>query len=291
MTERLTATSAWTLLRAAADHVANVSATEAKQPTTVTAGGASLTVEPDGAWTVSKPLAPDAAQLLDLFAPVAAVPEIVVGQVGQSLDGRIATESGHSHYVTGPADIERLHRLRALVDAVVVGAGTAVSDDPRLTTRRAPGENPLRIVIDPAGRVEPTGHVFRDGAAPTLWVRHGLPEAPTPEHVEIVAPQEAEPGVIAPSWLLRMLRARGCRRVLVEGGGITVSRFLAAGALDRLHVTVAPMVIGSGRPSLSLAPVATLGDALRPSCRHFTLGDDVLFDLDLRGAPPSPGSA
>ncbi|MDZ7779603.1 MAG: RibD family protein [Gemmatimonadota bacterium] len=291
MSVRITATGAWDLLRAAANAVASVSAESSGQATTVTVDGASLTVEPTGAWTTSAPSDPEATHLLDLFAPIAAAPGIVVGQVGQSLDGRIATESGDSHYVTGPGDIERLHRLRALVDAVVVGAGTAVSDDPRLTTRRAPGENPLRVVLDPAGRVEPSGHLFRDGAAPTLWVRHGVPESPTPDHVEIMAPREPDPGVIAPSWLLEMLEARGCRRVLVEGGGVTVSHFLAARALDRLHVTVAPMVIGSGRPSLSLAPVATLADALRPACRHFTLGDDVLFDLDLRRVSGSRGAA
>ena len=78
------------------------------------------------------------------------------------------------------------------------------------------------------------------------------------------------------------LRAEGLGRILVEGGGLTVSRFLQAGALDRLHLTVAPLLIGSGRPSLTLDPIATLDQALRPPCRHFRLGADILFDLDLR---------
>ena len=73
--------------------------------------------------------------------------------------------------------------------------------------------------------------------------------------------------------------------ILVEGGGITVSRFLQAGALDRLHVSVASLIIGSGRPSITLPPVDTLDDALRPPVRHFTLGTDLLFDVDL-GAEP-----
>jgi riboflavin biosynthesis pyrimidine reductase len=77
--------------------------------------------------------------------------------------------------------------------------------------------------------------------------------------------------------------------VLVEGGGITVSRFLAAGVVDRLHVTVAPLLIGSGRPALTLEPIDTLRQALRPRCRHFHLGDDILFDLDLRGAVTQMG--
>ena len=82
--------------------------------------------------------------------------------------------------------------------------------------------------------------------------------------------------------LLETLRARGLRRILVEGGGVTVSRFLQAGLLDRLHLTVSPMIIGSGRPSILLDAIATLDEALRPPCRRFTLGEDILFDLDLR---------
>ena len=82
--------------------------------------------------------------------------------------------------------------------------------------------------------------------------------------------------------VLEALRARGLRRILVEGGGVTVSRFLQAGALTRLHVTVAPMLIGSGRHALTLPPIASLDQALRPRCHLFHLGDDVLFDLDLR---------
>jgi riboflavin biosynthesis pyrimidine reductase len=85
-----------------------------------------------------------------------------------------------------------------------------------------------------------------------------------------------------PRTVLQTLREQGYRRVLVEGGGITVSRFVQAGVVDRLHVTVAPILIGSGRPALTLATIESLDQALRPACRHFRLGEDVLFDLDLR---------
>ena len=78
---------------------------------------------------------------------------VVVGQFGQSLDGRVATESGHSHYINGPAGLAHLHRLRALVDVVVVGVGTALADDPQLTVRHVAGPNPARVVIDPRGRM------------------------------------------------------------------------------------------------------------------------------------------
>lgn len=242
-----------------------------------------IVVDEKEGWVSPSPLSPPARDLLDLFLPLCRRGPLVVAQAGQSLDGRIATEAGHSHFVTGPQDILRLHRLRALVDAVVVGVGTVVSDDPRLTVREADGENPTRVVLDPRGRIPPDAAVLRDGAAPTLLV--GVEGGRVPlgagSHVTFVAvPATADQG-FEPSAILAMLRRRGMDRVLVEGGGVTVSRFLQAGVLHRLHVTVAPLLIGSGRPAFTLPPVATLDQALRPPCRHFHLGNDLLFDLDL----------
>lgn len=262
------------------------------------------------------PTSPEAQAILDLYLPLVEQPRLVIGQLGQSLDGRIATESGASHYVTGPADLDRLHRLRALCDAVVVGAGTVASDDPQLTVRRVSGENPVRVVLDPRARLDPGHRLFTDGAAPTIvvhraGVEHDASGAWGGEGVEIVEVPTLDDRDRAGGHdgddnrghdgadhrghdgdddrdrldlraLLRELRGRGLQRVLVEGGGLTVSSFLHDGLLDRLHVVVAPMLIGSGRPAITLPPIATLDQALRPTCRHVTLGDDVLFDLDLR---------
>ena len=256
----------------------------------------SLQVYPSGAWRTPAQLTDEARQVLDLFLPLQLQADLVIAQAGQSLDGRIATASGHSHYVTGARDIQRLHRLRALVDAVIVGAGTIAADDPRLTVREAEGDNPVRVVIDPNGRLDRSRRVFRDGAAPTVVIRRRSEEAPRtrpPEHDASARARRAPggntvielpagpSGTIEPRDVLAALRDRGCRRFLIEGGGVTVSRFLDAGAVDRLHVAVAPLLIGSGRPAFTLAPIATLEQAIRPACRVFRLGDDVLFDLDL----------
>ena len=256
----------------------------------------SLQVYPSGAWRTPAQLTDEARQVLDLFLPLQLQADLVIAQAGQSLDGRIATASGHSHYVTGARDIQRLHRLRALVDAVIVGAGTIAADDPRLTVREAEGDNPVRVVIDPNGRLDRSRRVFRDGAAPTVVIRRRPEEAPRtrpPEHDASARARRAPggntvielpagpSGTIEPRDVLAALRDRGCRRFLIEGGGVTVSRFLDAGAVDRLHVAVAPLLIGSGRPAFTLAPIATLEQAIRPACRVFRLGDDVLFDLDL----------
>ena len=230
-----------------------------------------------------------ARDLLDLLLPLQLRADLVVAQIGQSLDGCIATAAGHSHYVTGRADIRRLHRLRALVDAVVVGAGTVAADNPRLTVREVAGENPLRVILDPRGRLERDRHVFSDGAARTVAVRRAADGGASRPRLEgDVLRMPATRGGFDPAAVLAALRGLGCRRVLVEGGGTTVSRFLQAGALDRLHVTVAPLLIGGGRPALTLDPIESLDEALRPRCRHFRLGDDMLFDLDLRGSGTEP---
>jgi diaminohydroxyphosphoribosylaminopyrimidine deaminase / 5-amino-6-(5-phosphoribosylamino)uracil reductase len=125
--------------------------------------------------------------------------------------------------------------------------------------------------------------VLSDPAARTLVVRRGGDGVSVTEgvHEELRVPG-SDRGGLDLAALLEQLRARGLRRILVEGGGVTVSRFLQAGLLDRLHLTVAPLLIGSGRPSITLEPVERLDEALRPACRRFTLGEDVLFDLDLR---------
>jgi diaminohydroxyphosphoribosylaminopyrimidine deaminase/5-amino-6-(5-phosphoribosylamino)uracil reductase len=220
----------------------------------------------------------EARDILAIYLPLLSKTDLVLGQLGQSLDGRIATEGGASHFVTGPEDLTRLHRLRALVDAVVVGANTVAEDDPQLTVRRVEGDNPVRVVLDPNRRLDPSRVVFGDTGARTIVVHEGAAHSVRGD--EIVVPM-GDSGLDL-EVLLDALRAQGLRRLLVEGGGVTVSRFLAAGLLDRLHITVAPMLIGSGRPSLTLSPIASLDQALRPAFRHFRLGSDVLFDLDLR---------
>ena len=242
-----------------------------------------LQVHTSGRWETSVEVDAVAHDVMEMYLPLRLRADLVVAQIGQSLDGRIATESGHSHYVTGRADIRRLHRLRALVDAVVVGARTVASDDPRLTVREVEGDNPVRVVLDPDGRLDTGRNVFSDGAARTFVVRRATEKDARPSAADdvLMIPFTGADG-FDPKMILRMLRDAGYRRVLIEGGGITVSRFVQAGVVDRLHVTVAPLLIGSGRPALTLSTIQSLDEALRPRCRHFRLGEDILFDLDLR---------
>ena len=103
-----------------------------------------------------------------------------------------------------------------------------------------------------------------------------------PDDVEILEIARSEAG-LDPHAIRRVLAQRGLRRLLIEGGGITVSRFLEAGALDRLQITVAPIMLGSGRPSVVLPEIADLQHALRPRTRRFELGDDIMIESDFHG--------
>jgi diaminohydroxyphosphoribosylaminopyrimidine deaminase/5-amino-6-(5-phosphoribosylamino)uracil reductase len=219
---------------------------------------------------------------------------LVVGQIGQSLDGRAATATGHSHYINGAEGLDHLHRLRALMDAVVVGVGTALADDPLLTVRRVAGPNPARVVIDPNGRLPAAARVLRDDGARRLVITaHGSELGAAgglPAGIECIALPATE-GRLDPCDVLTGLAARGLRRILIEGGPGTIARFLDARCLDRLHVVVAPIILGGGRASLDLAPITRCDEALRPRTVTHVLGDEVLFDCDLTAQRRAVGVA
>ena len=237
-----------------------------------------------------------ARPLVDLYLPICAATAmrpVTVGHLGQSLDGFIATHAGESRFVTGEENILHLHRMRALSDAVVVGAGTVAADDPRLTTRLVPGPSPLRVVLDPTRRLEPRHKVFTDDSVETLYVCSRALVTPGERcfgRATIVGVRSNADGVDLVE-LRRLLRDRGCARIFVEGGGVTVSAFLAAGLLDRLHIAVAPLLIGDGRPAIRIPPPAALNECHRPRYRVFRMGGDVLFDCELTPRDETAGDA
>ena len=241
---------------------------------------------PDRGWIPSRGSRdPGVQALLDLYLPLCgSSPEgaWVVGHLGQSLDGFIATGRGDSFYVTGPENLRHLHRLRALSDAVLVGTETAACDDPRLTTRLVPGDNPVRVILDRQRRLPPGLRLFTEGEAQTLLccdearVAWGGDRQGQARVLGI----PCRNGRLDLRALLVALEGQGLRRLFVEGGGALVSAFLAQGLLDRLHLTLAPLVIGTGRPGLRIPAPERLADAHRPPVRLFRMGADLLYDLD-----------
>lgn len=227
-----------------------------------------------------------------IFAPFGNAPmnaPFVVGQLGQSIDGRIATASGDACYIGGKAALDHLHAIRAHVDAVVVGASTQIADDPQLTVRRVPGKNPARVVIDPRGRTRGGRWLAEDGARRILiTAKHDI-DRPCDEIILAEAPQ----GRIAPAFIVQALFERGLRRILIEGGARTLASFIEAGCLDRLHVVVSPLIIGSGKPAFELKEIARLDEAMRPPVEiHLLGGGEVLFDFQMKQAQllPQTGS-
>ena len=201
----------------------------------------------DSGWELLMPDDDARRPLIDLYLPICSATSarpITVGHLGQSLDGFIATHAGESQYVTGEENILHLHRMRALCDAVVVGAGTVAADDPQLTTRHVTGPSPLRV--DPrsdaaAGRSLPGVQRRRRGDAVRLRpLAERARREPLRPRDDWSAVDDGADGVDV-AELLRLLRARGCSRIFVEGGGVTVSMFLEANLLDRLQMAIAPL--------------------------------------------------
>ena len=209
-----------------------------------------------------------AARLNEVFLHgVATQRPFVIAKVATSLDGRIAAADGTSQWLTGEATRLRVHELRAEVDAVLVGSGTVLADNPRLTSRseQADGQRqPLRVVLDRRGRIT-SEHLVMDGSAETLIARDNLLQT------------------------MDALWDRDVRSVLVEGGATVLHAFLAAELVDRLHVHVAPLLLGDqGRPLLAGPWTTTLSDAPRFHLDTVEqLGDDVLLTL----SPQKPAAA
>lgn len=203
----------------------------------------------------------------------------VIAQLGLSLDGRIATETGDAKYINGTEALRHLHRIRALVDAVVVGAGTVRADDPQLTVRLCSGRHPARVVIDPNGTIGPEARVWTaDGARRIVFggargLPRGVERLPVPK------------GDIPVAEIRARLARLGLHRLLVEGGADTLSRFLAADAVDSLHLLYGRVIIGSGKTGINLPAVGALANAPRPATRaHIFPDGDLLVACDFRCA-------
>lgn len=221
----------------------------------------------------------------------------VIGQLGQTLDGRIACPNGASKYINGTDALAHLHALRAGVDAVIVGIGTLVADDPQLTVRHCSGSTPRAVVIDPHRRTPSDARIFEVGDEAPLFIRH-VEDAKGKHDIGVsTLPAPHPAGTLDPVDIVQQLAARGFRRLLVEGGASTLSHFINHRAIDRLDILMAPIILGSGVTGLNLNPIFSLDKALRPDVRSHTFPDgDVLFECAMEsvwaaGVPWAPSAA
>ncbi|MEN9934504.1 MAG: hypothetical protein RLZZ387_1083 [Chloroflexota bacterium] len=252
-----------------------------------TLGSAGLEVRrlPDPGGAVAELLAPFRCRVL-------AGRPLVTAKVAVSLDGKIATSAGESRWITGPDARREVHRLRDRADAILVGVGTALADDPELTTRLEdhwrPPRDPLRIVLDSRGRTPLSARLMRSGtlfataAAPPAWS-----EAVCRSGAEVVRLPGQDERVDLPA-LLALLAGRGVNRLLVEGGAEVLGAFASQGLLDEVWTFVAPLLIGGATAPgpLGGAGVARLSDATKLTVRRVEPhGPDLLIVAASAGAP------
>ncbi|MEU3218802.1 bifunctional diaminohydroxyphosphoribosylaminopyrimidine deaminase/5-amino-6-(5-phosphoribosylamino)uracil reductase RibD [Streptomyces sp. NPDC006971] len=189
----------------------------------------------------------------------------VLWKYAATLDGRIAAADGTSRWITSPESRADVHRLRAEADAVVVGSGTARTDDPHLAVRGVEGAvQPLRVVVDTGATAVRPGARVLDDAAPTLVaVAEDGDARHLPEEAVLRLPRAATgPGLAVPA-LLDALHARGVRSVLLEGGPALAGAFVAAGTVDKVVGYLAPVLLGAGPAALADAGIPTISEALR----------------------------
>jgi diaminohydroxyphosphoribosylaminopyrimidine deaminase / 5-amino-6-(5-phosphoribosylamino)uracil reductase len=203
----------------------------------------------------------------------------------QTLDGRLATANGSSRWISSPDSLRFAHALRAEHDAVAVGAGTACNDDPRLTVRLAPGEDPLRIVVDSTLRTPLSAAVLANGAAKgtILAVTHRAPEERCEAAESLGAtvlrlPAETK-GRVDLGALLSELHSLGVRSVMVEGGAALITSLLCERLVDRLAVCIAPKILGRGIEAVGDLGICDLNDSLTLADTSVTpYGVDLVLD-------------
>jgi GTP cyclohydrolase II len=234
------------------------------------------------------PVAPvEVGPLLGRVRPRPDRPYVLV-KYAQTLDGRIATATGDSKWISGEAERRVSHALRSACDAVLVGAATVESDDPHLTVRMVPGASPLRVVLDSTIRTRLDAHVF-SGEAATMVI---TTTAADPAGVAAlraagvaVAVARSGPGGVDIGDALRLLRAAGVASLLVEGGSRVITSMLHSGATDRLVVSISPTIIGSGVEAVGSLGVTSVAGGIRLTNRTLhTAGDDLLWAADVDGS-------
>jgi GTP cyclohydrolase II len=226
----------------------------------------------------------EVGRLLGRVRPRPDRPYVLV-KYAQTLDGRIATATGDSKWISSEAERRISHALRSACDAVLVGAGTVASDDPHLTVRMVPGASPLRVVLDSTIRSPLDANVF-SGEAATMVIT-----SPSADAARVAAARRAgaavavaQPGAegVDVKDALRLLRAAGVTSLLVEGGSRVITSMLRSGVADRLVVSISPTIIGAGVEAVGALGVTSIASGIRLTNRSLhAAGEDLLLAADV----------
>ena len=197
-----------------------------------------------------------------------------IGQIGQSLDGKIALLNGNSHYINDKNSISYLHSLRSICDAVVVGVNTIRKDDPLLTTRAIKGPNPQRIIIDPSLKLTNKYKVFKDGMPNIIFTHSKLNKKFNNTQIYKLPERNFT------NLIYQNINRLGYKFVLVEGGSKTISKFLENRLLNIMQFIIAPTIIGSGINSINIEPITNLKNVIRTKNNIFKFGKEIIVSLE-----------
>ncbi len=197
-----------------------------------------------------------------------------IGQIGQSLDGKIALLNGNSHYINDKNSISYLHSLRSICDAVVVGVNTIRKDDPLLTTRTIKGPNPQRIIIDPSLKLTNKYQVFKDGMPNIIFTHSKLNKKFNNTQIYKLPERNFT------NLIYQNINRLGYKLVLVEGGSKTISKFLENKLLNIMQFIIAPTIIGSGINSINIEPITNLKNVIRTKNNIYKFGKEIIVSLE-----------
>ena len=201
--------------------------------------------------------------------------KLVIAQIGQSIDGRIALNNGNSHYINNPKSIIYLHCLRSISDAIIVGSNTIKKDDPLLTTRKIKGTNPKRIIIDGSLSLNNKYKIFNDGNENIIFTKSN--KNIRLNNSTIIRLKEKN---FTKNFITQIKKLK-YKNILVEGGSKTISELINNKYIDILQFMIAPILIGSGINSLNLKEISNLNKAMRPKHNFNELENEIIVNLFL----------
>ena len=201
--------------------------------------------------------------------------KLVIAQIGQSIDGRIALNNGNSHYINNPKSIIYLHCLRSISDAIIVGSNTIKKDNPLLTTRKIKGSNPKRIIIDGSLSLNNKYKIFNDGNENIIFTKSN--KNIRLNNSTIIRLKEKN----FTKNLITQIKKLKYKNILVEGGSKTISELINNKYIDILQFMIAPILIGSGINSLNLKEISNLNKAIRPKHNFNELENEIIVNLFL----------